>query len=212
MRPHYLGVGSILKNATASSTVIGSGFLSKSDSVEERPGRIISLRGRLSLELVNHISDVWLGDPMVFIDRIYPAAKEKKYQLGYVPHVSMYLQAKGQFSDKIKVINPSDEPWQVVAEIAACERIMSQSLHGLIVADALNVPNIWIEPSEKMSGGRFKFDDYYTTLDHSKRAFAVNTDLIENPPTDAFSVGIYIYDKTEYIDLITKCLKPGEVS
>lgn len=49
---------------------------------------------------------------------------------------------------------------RAVAEISACETIVTSSLHGLITADALGIPAVWVglDPAHEM--GDFKFADY----------------------------------------------------
>ena len=63
----------------------------------------------------------------------------------------------------IKAINPRDEPLKVVAEIGACRRIVTSSLHGMVVADAFGIPRR-VEISNVLrtetEGGDFKFRDY----------------------------------------------------
>lgn len=79
---------------------------------------------------------------------------------------------------------------------------MCQSLHGLVVADALGIPNIWIEPTPSMAGGRFKFDDYFSTLDKAKEAHEETEAMLRAPPKSAFSVGRYVYDKAAFAEHI----------
>ena len=57
------------------------------------------------------------------------------------------------------------EKWtDVIDQICSCEIIASSSLHGLIVPDAYNIPNCWITLSGKISGGLFKFYDYFSSV------------------------------------------------
>ena len=57
------------------------------------------------------------------------------------------------------------EKWtDVIDQICSCEIIASSSLHGLIVSDAYNIPNCWITLSGKISGGLFKFYDYFSSV------------------------------------------------
>ncbi len=38
-------------------------------------------------------------------------------------------------------------------------------MHGIIAADSLNIPNQAIRFSDKLTGGNFKFNDYYSVFD-----------------------------------------------
>ena len=86
----------------------------------------------------------------------------------------------------------------MVEAIASCEVVLSQSLHGLIVADALGVPNVWIAPTGDMVGGRFKFDDYFSTLDAAKECVPETADVFERPSVFGAGVGRYRHCKETY--------------
>jgi hypothetical protein len=58
---------------------------------------------------------------------------------------------------------------EVLARIARCRYILSSSLHGLIVADALGIPNgwLWLDTGRERTAGltAFKVQDYHSAFD-----------------------------------------------
>lgn len=204
--PHFLGMGSIAAKATEASVILGAGLIAP-EPPAARPRRIIALRGVLSQNLLAPDAQVMLGDPMVLIDRLVRATPE--IDIGFVPHVGSFPLARKIAPPDMHVIDPGKAPWQVIRDIARCRRILSQSLHGLIVADALAIPNLWVAPSADMFGGRFKFDDYFSTLDAAKTPHELTRDLLHHPPADAFSVGQYQGDKAAYHARLTQALREG---
>lgn len=52
----------------------------------------------------------------------------------------------------------------IIDQINECEFIISSSLHGLIISDAYNIPNVWAVFSDKIVGGEFKYKDYYASV------------------------------------------------
>ncbi len=51
----------------------------------------------------------------------------------------------------------------IIDKINQCENIMSSSLHGLILADAYQIPSLRFRfKKNDIVGGDFKFDDYYS--------------------------------------------------
>lgn len=207
--PHFLGIGSILERASPASTVLGSGFLFPPAEPVSRPARVVSVRGQLSRAAFGDDRDIWLGDPLVLVDVFRPAAPAKTHRYGYVPHVSTVEKARAMMPSDMLLIDPAASPWQVVDLIASCEVVLSQSLHGLIVADALRIPNLWVAPGEDMAGGRFKFDDYFSTLDEPKDVFPATAGLFARPPADAFRAGRYVHDKQRYREVLAGALAGG---
>jgi len=195
--PHVLGMGSILSKATVASIVCGSGLIEPVGTPIRT--RAVSVRGELSLRaLASAPDDVLLGDPAVLVSEFVERPARKSHRFGFVPHVRSVDRWRSWNVRGHRLIDPAAPVWKVVDDIAACEVVVSQSLHGVIVADALGVPNVWVAPSRDMQGGRFKFDDYFTTIDAPKDPVPESSDIFLHPGSFAASVGHYRFDKTAY--------------
>ena len=48
--------------------------------------------------------------------------------------------------------------------MAQCKCIISSAMHGLIAADSLGIPNVRMILSDKITGGNYKYDDYYSAF------------------------------------------------
>jgi hypothetical protein len=159
-------VGSIAKIARRRTNVLGSGFIRKNDPVNPY-ANYKWLRGPLSREKV--IAESGARPPKVYGDAawllptFWPSSP-KKYKLGIVPHYVDYEIAKKIWPGEriINLLNADCEA--VTAEITECERVISSSLHGLIVAQAYGIPAAHVKLSDKLSGDGFKFYDHYASM------------------------------------------------
>ena len=95
----------------------------------------------------------------------------KRYRLGIIPHVvdlhhQVIEEIREKYADEILIIDLAHyKKWtDVIDQICSCERILSSSLHGLIVSDAYQVPSCWIELTGNISGGYFKYLDYAASV------------------------------------------------
>ena len=90
-----------------------------------------------------------------------------------------------EYRGEVTVIDICAPVADVARAISECEYVLSTSLHGLIFADALGVPNEWVVLSDQIAGGSFKFRDYlalFGILDPMARTFNRTT-----TPTDVVS-------------------------
>lgn len=76
-----------------------------------------------------------------------------------------------KYPNDILLIDVDRSANEVVHDIARCNMIASSSLHGLIVADSLGLPSIWLKLSDDVAGDGFKFHDYSSALDTEICAF-----------------------------------------
>jgi len=168
-----LCLGSILNwvPETYSGIIIGSGLIT--DEIHPLPqAKIIAVRGELTKERIGAPKDIVLGDPGLLVPLLFPNRSKKEFLLGFVPHYTdknniIFNNIQNRYSKEIKLIDVQQEPKEVVSEIDSCNFILSSSLHGLITADSLNIPNGWIEISNNVTGEGFKFRDYSSAFNRT---------------------------------------------
>lgn len=177
-RCELVAVGSLLRRLNRSHRlhrlglkrsldIWGTGSLDAGDTLAGKH-RVHALRGRLTQQRVAAApAQVALGDPGLLADRITPL-QPKNAALGIVPHLvdrqDPGLAAFLEAHPRAVVIDIGADVREVLGAISACEALVSSSLHGLVFADALNVPNRWIRISDRVLGGRHKYDDYYSAF------------------------------------------------
>jgi len=173
---HYYMIGSILQRCNGNSIIWGSGFISADSVCKEVPKRILAVRGPLTrerlIELGMDCPEIY-GDPALLLPEIYPATDQKaKYKLGIIPHFrdknNHWLKSHFSQNSDIKIIDiQRKNPLEVVDDMLMCEKIISSSLHGIIIADAYKIPAVWIELSDLVEGSGFKFADYFKSVGRS---------------------------------------------
>lgn len=156
--------------------ILGSGFIEDVRKTYPtlklfRPVNVIALRGHYTREVMEDIlhtklDAIALGDPGILVSEFIKGETiEKKYRMGIVPHIvdkrSELLSVFRQ-RDDICILDIESNPLDFLRSMAACETVASSSLHGLITADSLHIPNLWIRMSDGLMGGNFKFFDYYS--------------------------------------------------
>ena len=111
-----------------------------------------------------------MGDPALLAPLIYIAKSEKKYTLGIIPHYLHYEETiKKLNSSEILIINLLDDIEKVIEDVYSCEKIISSSLHGIIIGHAYGVPSLWFRLSDGHIGGDdIKFADYFSSVELSE--------------------------------------------
>jgi pyruvyltransferase len=146
--------------------VWGSGFMSSSSKpIWPQSVKYCAVRGPLSRDrLAGDPKTIALGDPALLLPQIWPAKAEKLYKVLIAPHFATRSALLARYGEQLPahwgVLDLLEEPEEITRKIASAEFVVSSSLHGLIVADAYNVPSCWMEPHAPIRGDGFKFADY----------------------------------------------------
>ena len=191
-RPNLLTVGSVLRMVDAQTTVWGSGFISADDGlgihhwgearseVRQRPASVRAVRGprtREKLLAMGLPCPEVFGDPALLLPRFLPAASGRRFELGVVPHYSDRKHpalAELRQDRRVMVIDVRlgtlgrllgrPDLGRFIREVTACDRIVSSSLHGLVVAEAYGIPSQRARLGEGLVGGDFKFEDFLASV------------------------------------------------
>jgi pyruvyltransferase len=154
---------------------------------------IHALRGPFSAQVFEKqgipVSDVY-GDPVMLLPGIMAPATEKTHELGIVVHISELSELKdgadvrndlGRYyipedlRGSVKIITTLTDANLTaledrVREMTACKRILSTSLHGLVIAETYGIPCAYFRPFGR---GPLQVDlmDEQVFLDHRVRDY-----------------------------------------
>ncbi len=163
--------GSVLDKLSSNWTgvVAGAGKLHDEENILPM-ARVLAVRGPLSNRAIRGPKDAVLADAGLLANELVPMV-DKTHDLGIVPHWSDTKLANDPRFLKYDplIISPKDHPLEVIAKIGRCKKIVSSSLHGIILADAFLIPRRievapWLIERPKQEGGLFKWLDYSASL------------------------------------------------
>lgn len=156
MLPHCMlvGIGSLLNHRLPrdeTKVILGSGFgHGEFPEVDERY-RFVWVRGPRTSDLIQRrcgISVPWISDPALLLAKVArPMINGGGHAVSYVPHCSarnsqacwamLKVACEQAGIHLIDIYGPRET---VVSEIANSGRVLTEALHGAVVADAFRVP------------------------------------------------------------------------
>jgi len=166
--PIYVTVGSILANVNEKCIVWGSGIIDQ--NIKIKNAIFLAVRGpqtrKFLIDLSYNVPEIY-GDPALLLPRYFNPVVEKKYKYGFVPHYNDFKLVQNWFKDNPEVhlidLMTNDIEAKTI-EFLQCEKIISSSLHGIIVAHAYNIPAVWQKFSDKVFGDDIKYQDYFESV------------------------------------------------
>ncbi len=181
--------------ADFTGSIIGAGFLHEDDAIPFSNPRIKALRGKLSSEKLQAPSSILLADSNLLVKDLMKCRPDPSWQLALVPSLpeqtSPQLHAfASRYASEVVLINMRAKPEKILNLIADSHHVISSTLVGLVVADALGIPNRWVS-FQQQPIDTFVFDDYYSAYDIQISALPIIgreslTELLEQtsaPPT-----------------------------
>ena len=168
--------GSVLDQLPRSGwtgTVAGAGQLQRTTVTDLTNANVLGVRGPLTANRIGSRQTPVIGDPGLLAPLLIPSPNQQ-YEVGIVAHWSDSLLVQKELKRAAKcgypatVINVSHNPLDVVTAIGSCRKIVTSALHGVIVADAFDVPRrAEVFPAMRSNpheGAFYKWDDYASSI------------------------------------------------
>ncbi len=157
-----LTIGSVMHFANDDDTVWGTGVNGKINELQHRFNSldVRAVRGHLTAHFLQKkgipVPEIF-GDPGILVSDFWPRTKAvEKGKIVYIPH----MREKELYQAGMKTLSPLVSLERFVAEIQTAEKVISSSLHGVIVAESYGVPASLYE--SKSGETPFKYEDYYS--------------------------------------------------
>lgn len=205
--------GSVLQHLPEhyAGTVCGTGKLHEHNRIHLGDARVFALRGKLTQAGVTGLGGQQpvLGDPGLLAP-MFVRQPVAKHDLGVVGHWSDEdLHRRFAYGHRIDPTWPVEK---VIREIASCRRIVSSSLHGLIIADAYGIPRQAERHGRfEHEGDDFKYRDYASVYDgdvHWGHMWLAPQDVVQQIREDLYNALVIATG----IDLSTESRRHPQVS
>lgn len=167
-------IGSILHFCRAGDVVWGSGINGKvaADRYHFDGVEFCAVRGPLTRNVVQQnggsCSEVF-GDPGLLVPRLFPEllpapGSRPEFEVSVIPNLNDERVFERDPGVDCHMISPLQDWRSVAGQIAASRFVVSSSLHGIILADALGIP---CRPLISLFEAPFKYQDYFLSTQRS---------------------------------------------
>jgi pyruvyltransferase len=154
-----VAVGSIVEHLPARYT--GIGVAHAATRADLTGATVLALRGpRTRSQVQIDGPEPVLADPGLLASDLLERRPDTTHKVGAIAH---YADATFQTPPGARRIDITAPIADVIEQAAQCERIVTSSLHGLILADALGLARMWVR-YPKVQGGGHKFHDHAEAL------------------------------------------------
>jgi len=166
----FLGIGSILYDflpSTARKVVFGAGYggYTAVPRIDDRWG-FYFVRGPVTAQTLGLDPSLAVGDAAILLRSCDINRPAKQHRASFMPHWESAIDGDWQDVSAragLHYIDPCGDVERVIAEILASDVLVTEAMHGAIVADALRVP--WIPVRPVRSAHRRKWLDWASALE-----------------------------------------------
>jgi hypothetical protein len=180
--PLFVGIGSILDRRIPQGprkvvfgTGVGYGLL----PVLDETWQICCVRGPLTAKALGLPPELGVTDPAVLVSRVRTPGTARTYKVSFIPHFRTPAHAVAMGIDLERIctqagihyVNPCGPVEEVLDGIERSSKVIAEAMHGAIVADALRVPWVPVQLSDRIL--HLKWEDWcqslgmgYTPLHH----------------------------------------------
>jgi succinoglycan biosynthesis protein ExoV len=217
-----VGIGSLLNEHTVTriesasdAVVFGSGVGYGDAERLQLPAswNVLFVRGPLSAAHLGLSQSKALTDAAMLAPRLFPEIVRREQSIGYMPHVETLLQAPGDWPELVQraglaFIDPRGPVLTVLAEIAACKFLVTEAMHGAILADAYGVP--WVAVSTAATHA-FKWRDWCASRQIDFAPEAMPT-LYHNPHRTILQTMRHQVKRAQVLRILGRLARDGRTS
>lgn len=182
-KKHLYAVGSIISMGYQNTTIWGSGFLQPLSKVRRfflhhplRKLDIRAVRGPVTRQLLmetGHSCPEVYGDPGMLLPKLYnPTIDIGVNEFLIIPHFSKEEEYRKKYGDANIGTMVTNDYKRLVNQIVSAKKVISGSLHGIIIAEAYGVPTVFLR--DRAAYKDFKYDDYYASTLRPDYRFALS--------------------------------------
>lgn len=166
----FIGIGSIIQHdypATARKVVVGSGYggYTRMPDVHDGTWDIRFVRGPQTAEALGIDPSLAIVDAAVLLRATPLPDPAAGIDVAFMPHFESLERGNWQkvcALAGIRLIDPTRPPAEVIAEVRGARMLITEAMHGAIVADALRTP--WIGVRTMHAVHRYKWLDWARSL------------------------------------------------
>lgn len=185
------GVGTLLDgrhDQSVRKVVLGSGIGEFRAATIDSNWDFRWVRGPMTATEFGLPAESGIGDAAILWPELIPG-HDINGPVGLIPHYATWdtFDWNGvAVNSGMKVINPRQSPIEVISQMRGCSRILAESLHGAICADAMGIP--WAACVLAHRFNDFKWRDWLATINRPFAPLIVDRPLVRHiSPTKAFT-------------------------